>query len=170
MSRVWSKPLLDQKRDLDFRFSAQMSRGTSRGCYSPTPLICGRAVANLAPSTRGFFPSLSCRSCRPNPPFAELVRLSRTSIADENARGASAASARRIEETLQPRAAGSTRWLGAVFRVSRAFMVWCHESRGACTNSILAILFFLSDQLLCLAVRVSSPSDCRNVMANLNTG
>jgi hypothetical protein len=26
---------------------------------------------------------LSCRSCRPNAPFAELVRLSRTSIADE---------------------------------------------------------------------------------------
>ena len=28
-------------------------------------------------------PALSCRSCRPNAPFAELVRLSRTSIADE---------------------------------------------------------------------------------------
>ena len=27
--------------------------------------------------------SLSCRSCRPNAPFAELVKLSRTSIADE---------------------------------------------------------------------------------------
>jgi hypothetical protein len=27
--------------------------------------------------------ALSCRSCRPNAPFAELVRLSRTSIADE---------------------------------------------------------------------------------------
>jgi hypothetical protein len=27
--------------------------------------------------------SLSCRSCRPNAPFAELVRLSKTSIADE---------------------------------------------------------------------------------------
>ena len=27
--------------------------------------------------------SLSCRSCRPHAPFAELVRLSRTSIADE---------------------------------------------------------------------------------------
>jgi hypothetical protein len=30
-----------------------------------------------------LIPLLSCRSCRPNPPFAELVRLSRTSIADE---------------------------------------------------------------------------------------
>jgi hypothetical protein len=31
----------------------------------------------------GLIPALSCRSCRPNAPFAELVRLSRTSIADE---------------------------------------------------------------------------------------
>jgi hypothetical protein len=30
-----------------------------------------------------LIPSLSCRSCRPNAPFAELVRLSRTSVADE---------------------------------------------------------------------------------------
>ena len=36
----------------------------------------GAAVTSL-------IPSLSCRSCRPNAPFAELVRLSRTSIADE---------------------------------------------------------------------------------------
>jgi hypothetical protein len=30
-----------------------------------------------------LIPALSCRSCRPNAPFAELVKLSRTSIADE---------------------------------------------------------------------------------------
>jgi hypothetical protein len=30
-----------------------------------------------------LIPGLSCRSCRPNAPFAELVQLSRTSIADE---------------------------------------------------------------------------------------
>ena len=30
-----------------------------------------------------LIPASSCRSCRPNAPFAELVRLSRTSIADE---------------------------------------------------------------------------------------
>jgi hypothetical protein len=30
-----------------------------------------------------LIPSLSCRSWRPNAPFAELVRLSKTSIADE---------------------------------------------------------------------------------------
>jgi hypothetical protein len=29
-----------------------------------------------------LIPALSCRSCRPNAPFAELVQLSRTSIAD----------------------------------------------------------------------------------------
>lgn len=30
-----------------------------------------------------LIPSLSCRSCWPNAPFAELMRLSQTSIADE---------------------------------------------------------------------------------------
>jgi hypothetical protein len=30
-----------------------------------------------------LIPSLSCRSCRPHAPFAALVRLSKTSIADE---------------------------------------------------------------------------------------
>ncbi|MGH6673886.1 MAG: hypothetical protein ACRECV_18205 [Xanthobacteraceae bacterium] len=30
-----------------------------------------------------LIPLLSCRSCRPNAPFAELMRLSKTSIADE---------------------------------------------------------------------------------------
>jgi len=36
----------------------------------------GAAITSL-------IPALSCRLCRPNAPFAELVRLSRTSIADE---------------------------------------------------------------------------------------
>jgi len=30
-----------------------------------------------------LIPALSCRSCRPHAPFAELVRLSKTSVADE---------------------------------------------------------------------------------------
>jgi hypothetical protein len=38
-----------------------------------------------------LIPSLSCRSCRPHAPFALLVRLSKTSIADEM----------RIEHTLR---------------------------------------------------------------------
>jgi hypothetical protein len=49
-----------------------------------------------------------------------------------------------------------------VFEASRAFMIWCHGARGACTNSTLAKPFFLSGQLLCLAVRMSSPGDCQN--------
>ena len=30
-----------------------------------------------------FTPALSCRSCRPNAPFAELVCLSKSSVAEE---------------------------------------------------------------------------------------
>jgi hypothetical protein len=30
-----------------------------------------------------LIPAVSCRSCPPNAPFAEVVRLSRTNIADE---------------------------------------------------------------------------------------
>jgi hypothetical protein len=37
---------------------------------------CDAAVTSL-------IPALSCRSCRPQAPFAELMRLSKTSIADE---------------------------------------------------------------------------------------
>ena len=47
MSRVRSQPLLDQKRDLDFQFAAEMSRGTSREFRPLTLLIRGLgAVAN----------------------------------------------------------------------------------------------------------------------------
>ncbi|MGB6444555.1 MAG: hypothetical protein WBE90_26405 [Xanthobacteraceae bacterium] len=31
----------------------------------------------------GLIPALSCRACRPHAPFAELMRLSPTSIAGE---------------------------------------------------------------------------------------
>lgn len=44
---------------------------------SPTMGVAGAAVTSL-------IPALSCRSCRPNAPFAELVRPSQTSIAGEN--------------------------------------------------------------------------------------
>jgi len=36
-----------------------------------------------AAAVTSLIPALSCRSRRPNAPFAELVRLSRTSVADE---------------------------------------------------------------------------------------
>src|SRR5215472_1744569 len=38
---------------------------------------------HAAAAVTSLIPALSCRSCRPNAPFAEPVRLSRTSIADE---------------------------------------------------------------------------------------
>jgi hypothetical protein len=50
-----------------------LSRRKIRGALDRHP---DAAVTSL-------IPALSCRSCRPNAPFAELVRLSRTSIADE---------------------------------------------------------------------------------------
>jgi hypothetical protein len=31
----------------------------------------------------GLIPALSCRACRPHAPFAEVVKLSPTNIADE---------------------------------------------------------------------------------------
>jgi hypothetical protein len=43
------------------------------------PRVRERSIATAT----SVIPALSCRSCRPNAPFAELVRLSRTSIADE---------------------------------------------------------------------------------------
>ena len=42
-----------------------------------------RANSSTQAAATSLIPALSCRSCRPNAPFAELVRLSRTSIADE---------------------------------------------------------------------------------------
>jgi hypothetical protein len=38
---------------------------------------------NRDAAVTSLIPSLSCRLCRPNAPFAELLRLSQTSIADE---------------------------------------------------------------------------------------
>jgi hypothetical protein len=38
---------------------------------------------HLDAAVTSLIPALSCRSCRPNAPFAELVHLSRMSIADE---------------------------------------------------------------------------------------
>jgi hypothetical protein len=34
-------------------------------------------------SVTALIPSLSCRACRPNAPFAKLVKLSQCSVADE---------------------------------------------------------------------------------------
>jgi hypothetical protein len=36
-----------------------------------------------AAAITSLIPALSCRSCRPNAPFAELLRLSQSSVADD---------------------------------------------------------------------------------------
>src|SRR5262249_35730670 len=53
-----------------------------------------------------LIPALSCRSCRPNAPFAELVRLSRTSIADEMRERTSSSRAGRVKILLANSDAG----------------------------------------------------------------
>ena len=53
--------------------------------WSVTDITGGEfsTVNSETAAVTSLIPALSCRSCRPNAPFAELVRLSRTSIADE---------------------------------------------------------------------------------------
>jgi hypothetical protein len=46
-------------------------------CADRSPIVLIFGIKNL------LIPALSCRSCRPTEPFAELGRLSRTSIANE---------------------------------------------------------------------------------------
>jgi hypothetical protein len=52
-------------------------------CRSISSIDLRRLDRHPDAAVSSLIPSLSCRSCRPNAPFAELVRLSRTSIADE---------------------------------------------------------------------------------------
>jgi hypothetical protein len=52
-------------------------------CRSTSSIDLRRLDRHPDAAVTSLIPSLSCRSCRPNAPFAELVRLSRTSIADE---------------------------------------------------------------------------------------
>ncbi len=53
-----------------------------------------------APVT-SLIPALSCRSCRPNAPFAEVVQLSRASIADEMREAHKAPSSSRVTLAAQ---------------------------------------------------------------------
>jgi hypothetical protein len=52
---------------------------------SPIPgcLIQTDPLPHPDAAVTSLIPWLSCRSCRPHAPFAELVRLSRASIVDE---------------------------------------------------------------------------------------
>ena len=52
-------------------------------CRSTSSVDLRRLDRHPDAAVTSLIPALSCRGCRPNAPFAELVRLSRTSIADE---------------------------------------------------------------------------------------
>jgi hypothetical protein len=52
-------------------------------CRSTSSIDLRRLDRHPDAAVTSLIPALSCRSCRPNAPFAELVRLSWTSIADE---------------------------------------------------------------------------------------
>jgi hypothetical protein len=52
-------------------------------CRTTASVDLRRLDRHRQTAVSGLIPALSCRSCRPNAPFAKLVRLSRTSIADE---------------------------------------------------------------------------------------
>jgi hypothetical protein len=52
-------------------------------CRSTSSIDLRKLDRHPEAAVSSLIPALSCRSCRPNAPFAELVRLSRTSIADE---------------------------------------------------------------------------------------
>jgi hypothetical protein len=52
-------------------------------CRSTSGVDLRRLDRHPGAAVTSRIPVLSCRGCRPNAPFAELVRLSRTSIADE---------------------------------------------------------------------------------------
>jgi hypothetical protein len=52
-------------------------------CRTTTSVDLRKIDRHRDAAITSLIPSLSCRSCRPNAPFAELLKLSRTSIADE---------------------------------------------------------------------------------------
>jgi hypothetical protein len=52
-------------------------------CRSTSSIDLRKLDRHPDAAVSSLIPALSCCSCRPNAPFAELVRLSRTNIADE---------------------------------------------------------------------------------------
>jgi hypothetical protein len=52
-------------------------------CRTTTSIDLRRIDRHRDAAVTSLIPALSCRACRPHAPFAELLRLSRTSIADE---------------------------------------------------------------------------------------
>ena len=53
------------------------------GCCCTQSVDLRRLDRYIDTMVTSLIPSLSCRTCRPHAPFAELVKLSPTSIADE---------------------------------------------------------------------------------------
>jgi hypothetical protein len=54
-----------------------------RGCCTTQSIDLRRLDRHPETMVTGLIPSLSCRACRPQAPFAEPVKLSPTSIAGE---------------------------------------------------------------------------------------
>jgi hypothetical protein len=52
-------------------------------CRTTTAIDLRKIDRHRDAGITSLIPALSCRSCRPHAPFAELVRLSPTSVADE---------------------------------------------------------------------------------------
>jgi len=92
---LWTKRLYSHFRiffSLEWRFGPI---GFPADCPPRLDMGSGYGIDNIAlphhraldrhrdAAVTSLIPALSCRSCRSNAPFAELVRLSRTSIADE---------------------------------------------------------------------------------------
>ena len=57
--------------------------GPLSGCRTTNVIDLRTLDRHRDAAVTSLIPALSCRSCRPNAPFAELVRLSCTSTADE---------------------------------------------------------------------------------------
>jgi len=79
-------------------------------CRSTSSIDLRRLDRHPDAAVSSLIPALSCRACRPNPPFAELVRLSGTSIADEPARRKQASSSRRVALRGHASARSFTSW------------------------------------------------------------
>ena len=66
-----------------FNISDTNSRYACPACHTVSAIDLRGLDRHPDAAVTSLIPSLSCRSCRPSAPFAELVRLSHTSIADE---------------------------------------------------------------------------------------
>jgi hypothetical protein len=53
------------------------------GCRTTTSIDLRALDRHPDATVTSLIPALSCRSCRPHAPFAELVRLAKHSVADE---------------------------------------------------------------------------------------